>query len=45
MDKCAHGPQTKGDMAELYNLYARLSKYADQAEETCKDVCDTVVER
>ena len=33
----------KGDMAELYGLYARLNTYNDQAEELCKDVCYTVV--
>ena len=33
----------KGDMADLYNLYARLNKYTDQTEETCKDVCYSAI--
>ena len=43
MDKRQTARRLKGDMAELYKLYARLNKYADQAEETCKDVCDTAI--
>ena len=37
MDTLRTARRLKGDMAELYKLYARLSKYADQADETCTD--------
>jgi hypothetical protein len=43
MDKLRTARRLKGDMAELYKQYARLSKYADQADDTCKAICETVV--
>jgi hypothetical protein len=43
MDKLRTARRLKGDMAELYKLYTRLSKYADQADDTCNAICNTVV--
>jgi hypothetical protein len=43
MDKRRTARRLKGDMAELYNLYGDLSEFADQADDTCKAICDTVV--
>jgi hypothetical protein len=43
MDKLRTARRFKGDMAELYKRYTRLSQYADQAEDTCKDMCHTAM--
>src|SRR5687768_6183135 len=39
MDKIATARRMSRDQTELYNLYKKLLKYTDQAQDTCTTVC------
>jgi hypothetical protein len=43
IDKLRTARRMSREQTELYNLYKRLLRYTDQAEETCNDLCWHVV--